>query len=133
MVRAGARSGPGTGLVRTLAHPVRLRESNLLGAPGLSRQKTILATVAVLAALGATGGAVFLYTGIYNVAADVPHTSMFRWAVTTMQRNSVERHAQPRESPPLDDAELVQHGFRLYRELCVTCHGAPGVYRLKDR
>lgn len=83
----------------------------------------------MLAALGAAGGAVFLYTGLYNVAADVPHTSMFRWAVTTMQRNSVERHARPREVPPLDDPELVQHGFRLYRELCVTCHGAPGVGR----
>lgn len=95
----------------------------------MTRTKTILATAALLAILGAAGGAVFLFTGVYNVAADVPHTSAFRWAVTTMQRNSIARHAPDRTAPPLEDPELVQHGFRLYREQCVTCHGAPGVGR----
>jgi mono/diheme cytochrome c family protein len=95
----------------------------------VTRQKTILATAAVLAMLGAAGGAVFLFSGVYSVAADVPHTPMFRWAVTTLQRNSIERRAPDRTAPDLDDAELVRDGFRLYREQCVTCHGAPGVGR----
>lgn len=105
----------------------------LVGATRLvSRQRTILVTAVVLGLIAAVGGIVFLYTGVYNVAADVPHTSVFRWAVTTMQRNSIERRADEREFgriPDLEDPLLIQHGFRLYREECATCHGAPGVGR----
>jgi mono/diheme cytochrome c family protein len=93
------------------------------------RQRTIIATAIVLALLGAGGMLVFLFSGVYSVAADVPHTRVFRWGVTTLQRNSIERRAPERVAPPLDDPALIQHGFRLYREQCVTCHGAPGVGR----
>jgi mono/diheme cytochrome c family protein len=93
------------------------------------RQKTIIATVVALALVGAIGAAVFLYTGIYSVAADEPHTPLFRWAVTTLQRNSIARHAPDRVAPPLQDPALMQRGFALYREQCATCHGAPGVGR----
>ena len=95
----------------------------------MRRQKTIIATAVVLALLGAVGGAVVLFTGIYSVAADKPHTPVFRWAVTTLQRNSIARQASDRTSPPLDDIALLQHGFTLYRAQCATCHGAPGVGR----
>jgi mono/diheme cytochrome c family protein len=104
------------------------RRSNGSNA-GVRRLKTIIVTAVALALLGAVGAAVFLYTGIYSVAADVPHTRFFRWGVTTLQRNSIERRAPDRTAPELDDPELVQRGFVLYREQCVTCHGAPGVGR----
>jgi mono/diheme cytochrome c family protein len=95
----------------------------------LRRQKTIIATTLTLALLGAIGTVVFLYSGIYSVAADVPHTRAFRWAVERLQVNSVERRATERAAPDLADAELIRHGFVLYRQQCVTCHGAPGVGR----
>ena len=93
------------------------------------RLPTILWTAVVLAILGAVGGGVFLYSGVYSVAADVPHTRVFRWGVSTLQRHSIERRAGDRTAPALDDPELVRHGFALYREQCATCHGAPGVGR----
>lgn len=114
---------------KVMAHAVRSGRSNDPIRASVSRVKTIATVLIVLAVLGAGGGIAFLYSGLYDVAADVPHTRMFRWAVKTMQRNSVERRAPERSPPVLDDPVLVQHGFTLYREKCVTCHGAPGIGR----
>jgi mono/diheme cytochrome c family protein len=44
-----------------------------------------------------------------------------------MQLRSVAFHARRITPPELKDAALVRQGLALYRELCVSCHGAPGV------
>jgi mono/diheme cytochrome c family protein len=50
-----------------------------------------------------------------------------RWALNTVQMRSVRYHARGIEAPELEDPVLIQRGLTLYRELCVVCHGAPGV------
>jgi mono/diheme cytochrome c family protein len=95
----------------------------------VSRTRTIVATTVALGLIGGVGGLVVLYSGIYNVAADKPHTAVFQWAVGTLQKHSVSRRAPDRNAPPLNDANLIRHGFTLYQEQCVVCHGAPGVGR----
>ncbi len=88
--------------------------------------KILLTAVAVLAILAA----VFLgvvYSGAYDVAATTPDTGLVAWALEKAQERSIERRAGAVEVPPLDRPELLAEGLIHYHEMCVTCHGAPGV------
>jgi len=77
-------------------------------------------------ALGAA--AVFLVvSGMIQVAAAVPpgavETRVARFALD----RSVSRRA-PRATNPLGkNADILREGAEHYREMCVGCHGAPGV------
>lgn len=84
-------------------------------------------TAAALTLLAGAGAVGFVYSGLYNIAASEPHFAIVRWALSTLQRNAVEREAADIVAPPLDDPALVRRGFVLYEEQCVVCHGAPGV------
>jgi len=88
--------------------------------------KTVVTVVLVLLvlALAAVG---FIYSGIYDVAADTPDMGLIQWALETTQRRSVHRLAEQVQAPPLGDPDLIRTGLIEYHELCVVCHGAPGV------
>lgn len=87
-------------------------------------------TTLVLAAVAATlGGLGFMFSGAYNVAAAVEHTSLTRWALATTQERSVRARATTAPEAPQFDSSLVAEGFAGFRAMCVECHGAPGVDR----
>jgi mono/diheme cytochrome c family protein len=71
----------------------------------------------------------FLYTGIYPIAANEPHSVMVSWVLSTLQANAVRLHSDDRPAPELADSELLADGLVLYHEHCAVCHGAPGVER----
>jgi mono/diheme cytochrome c family protein len=83
----------------------------------------VLVIVVVLVAIGLA----VLYSGVYNIAATYPDRGPVRWALGTAMDHSVARHAAGIRVPPLDDPAMVRLGFQHYREMCVECHGAPGV------
>lgn len=70
---------------------------------------------------------IFVKSGIFNVAANYPDRAPVEWALSTTMDNSVKRHAAGIKVPPLDDPSMIQMGLSHYREMCVPCHGAPGV------
>jgi len=72
-------------------------------------------------------GLAVLYSGVYNVAATYPDRGLMAWTMTTTMDRSVARHARGLKVPPLDDPAMVRLGFQHFREMCVGCHGAPGV------
>ena len=73
------------------------------------------------------GATAVIYTGAYNVAADEDHTVLETRILSTAMTNSVKAHTGSITPPPsYDDEHQVGHGFRLYDEMCVQCHGAPG-------
>ena len=88
--------------------------------------KTVVTVVLVLLvlALAAVG---FIYSGIYDVAADTPDMGLIQWALETTQRRSVHRRAEQVakeiKMPPLGDPDLIRTGLIEYHELCVVCHG----------
>ena len=86
---------------------------------------SVVGTLAAILALAL----VFLFSGVYDVAADTSHTGLTRWALHTLSDRSVETRLGAVDGTPPSDAESLQHGFREYDEMCVTCHGAPGVQR----
>jgi mono/diheme cytochrome c family protein len=75
------------------------------------------------------GALVVISTGTYNVAATAPHTAVARWLLNTTQERSVSARADDVPAQPPVDSAMLRHGFEEYREMCVACHGAPGVER----
>ncbi|MDR3628005.1 MAG: cytochrome c [Ignavibacteriaceae bacterium] len=72
---------------------------------------------------------VFLYSGIYNISAMVPHNKITLKVIHTLTDNSIEHHAKGITAPNLSDSSLIKTGFSHYNEMCVGCHGAPGISR----
>lgn len=86
----------------------------------------IVATIGVFIILEIAAALLFIYSGIYNVAATDPHTQLEYFVLNTTMENSVRRHAQGIAAPSFSDS-MVNRGLEHFRDNCVTCHGAPGV------
>ncbi|HKJ32398.1 MAG TPA: cytochrome c [Balneolales bacterium] len=71
----------------------------------------------------------FIFSGFYNVSALHPDPGIVQWVFSTTSDRSVEHHAKNIKMPNLNDSTMVAHGFDHYNEMCVGCHGAPGVKR----
>ena len=82
---------------------------------------------AVLLVLGVAGGAAFVYSGAYNVAATRQHTQVVYALLEFALHRSVQLRARNIETPPLDDPQRIARGAGIYRDNCLQCHGAPGV------
>ncbi|MGH6864656.1 MAG: c-type cytochrome [Methyloceanibacter sp.] len=91
-------------------------------------QIVVLVGGVMLAAMGAS--AVVLYAGMYNVAADLPHTKPVYWLLETARERSVAVRAADILVPAdLTDAKRILSGAGQYAEMCVDCHLAPGMKR----
>lgn len=88
---------------------------------------TTVATIAGLVVLAGLGTVVVVATGVYNVAATAQHTPVVRWLLNTAMERSISARADRAPQQPVTDSETVLYGFDEYHEMCVTCHGAPGV------
>jgi|ERR1035437_382796 mono/diheme cytochrome c family protein len=75
------------------------------------------------------GSLIFIYSGIYDMSATVHHSKLTLWMINTLKDNSINHHINDSnlKPPDLSDTSLVKMGFVHYREMCVSCHGAPGV------
>lgn len=92
--------------------------------------KTVSLTVLGLVVLFFAGGLIFMYSGIYDVAATNKDSALVHWVLETTRDESIESRAEDITPPPesvLNDPKTLRVGFDHYQEMCVTCHGAPGV------
>lgn len=91
----------------------------------LSRSLAIAA--ATLLVIGAII-AVVVNLGLYNVAADVPHTKPVYALLKTLRDRSIAAHARRIAAPAdLKQSARVRSGAGLYGEMCQECHLAPGL------
>ncbi len=70
---------------------------------------------------------IYIYMGKYDVAATRPHTKITEFILDIATEKSIRSHAVGITVPSLDDDSMVKTGFDHYKEMCVCCHGAPGV------
>jgi mono/diheme cytochrome c family protein len=88
--------------------------------------KALRLTVIAIIALFVLATA-FVYTGIFNVAADDPHWAMTERVLNSLRERSIAVRADGLTVPPsLDDAKLIANGAAHYSEMCTGCHLAPG-------
>ena len=74
--------------------------------------------------------AIAIYAGIFNVAADVPHTQPVYWLMKSVRERSVAIRAADIVVPAdLGDVRRVASGAGQYAEMCSSCHLAPGMKR----
>ena len=94
----------------------------------MSGGRWALVTGALLVLVGAA--AVGIYAGLYNIAADVPHTQPVYWLFETVRDRSIAARARNIIVPDnLDDANRISRGAGQYAEMCSVCHLAPGMKR----
>lgn len=82
-----------------------------------------LGTVGALA----VGGAIALYAGVIDVAADTPHHGTVFRLIEFARERSIARASRDL-TPPADlaDAERIRRGAGNYDAMCADCHLAPG-------
>ena len=87
-----------------------------------------LVAVALLVLIGAA--AVGIYAGLYNIAADVPHTQPVYWLLETVRDRSVEARVRDIVVPnDLKDPNRISRGAGQYVDMCSGCHLTPGMKR----
>jgi len=87
--------------------------------------------ILMVAALAASAG--FVYSGIYDVGADVPHGNVVGRLLSTTSRASVQRRAANIDVPELSGDTLRLAGANDFKAMCAGCHGAPGQEAQADR
>jgi len=88
--------------------------------------KIVWTLVAVLAVLVLTV-VVVAYGGFVDVSATGAESAPVEWFLETTRHSAIERAIDDLEVPPLDGAATLRTGLVHYHQMCVTCHGAPGV------
>ncbi|MDX1632991.1 MAG: c-type cytochrome, partial [Thermoanaerobaculia bacterium] len=85
---------------------------------------TVILTLLVLSALIL----IVPFLGAIDVGATHSHLPGVHWFLETTQQRSVASRAAEIEPPgDLESPERVDRGLASYHQMCVGCHGAPGV------
>ena len=87
----------------------------------------LLAGAAAAIVLMAGLATIFAFSGIYDVAADTPHTALARMLIAAARERSIESRLGDVKVPPLDDAHMIADGAADYDAMCTACHLAPGM------
>ena len=70
-----------------------------------------------------------IYAGIYDVAADEPHSQPVFWLMQMVRDQSIAAHATDTVPVDLSEPNRIASGAVQYEEMCSTCHLAPGMKR----
>lgn len=85
-----------------------------------------LAVLAVLLLLAASAGA-FIYSGLYNIGADDPHSKAVYTVLQTLRDRSIQARSADLTVLNLEDPQLVLKGAGQYAAMCTQCHLKPGM------
>lgn len=87
---------------------------------------TYLKFAVISAFIAVIGGLAFLYSGLYPMGADVPHTKVVYWALDTLRERSIARQTKDIVVPQLDNPAMLLAGGQDYNAMCAGCHLKPG-------
>ncbi len=87
----------------------------------------IILTFAIIVALGLLGAFGYVHSGLFDVAADQPHSTLVYGLAETTRENSIAARIKDIEVPDLEDPKKVAAGASEYAEMCTGCHLAPGM------
>jgi mono/diheme cytochrome c family protein len=69
----------------------------------------------------------YVNSGIYDVSQLKPHNKYVERMIRTAKHKSINKRLKDIKVPELNDTTMFAEGFTHYNEMCVMCHGAPGV------
>lgn len=74
------------------------------------------------------GSVIFIWAGVYNIAATEKHWGITTSLITWLRERSIAVRADRVPAPPaLDKPELIAEGAAHYAAMCTGCHLAPGM------
>src|SRR5581483_12049183 len=74
--------------------------------------------------------AIVIHAGVFNIAADTPHSQPVFWLLETVRQQSIAARTTDIVVPAsLDDPKRIASGAAEYNEMCSGCHLAPGMKR----
>lgn len=77
--------------------------------------------------LSLLAGAAFVFSGLFNPAADAPHSQPVYWVMENLRHRGIESRVGDIQVPDLTDAALIRAGAGNYDAMCAACHLKPGV------
>jgi len=87
----------------------------------LRRKKLLIAVLIVVAVL-------YFVLGRYDVSATKPNPEIVNKIFHSIAERSIKRNSASLTVPyDVNDKDMYLKGFKEYEEMCVQCHGAPGV------
>ena len=81
----------------------------------------------IVALIGVFGIAAFIYSGIFNIAADDPHWPVTFKILTTVRDRSVKARSAVLTPPDLSSETRIKLGAGNYDAMCTGCHLRPGM------
>ena len=87
----------------------------------------ILKSIAVIAVVAGFSGGAFIYSGLYPMGADDPHTAIVYSVLETTRDRAIDYASADIKVPNLEDPELLLSGGADYNAMCVSCHLQPEV------
>ena len=89
--------------------------------------RRVVITIVIFVVAGAIGLGAFVYSGIYNIGADDPHTRPVFALLQTLRERSIALRARRIQVPDLQDPDVILKGAGQYAAMCTQCHLTPGV------
>lgn len=71
----------------------------------------------------------FAYSGVIDPAASRAHYPGVQWFLESARESGIASRTEDLSIPDLSSEALFENGLAHYHEMCVTCHGAPGIER----
>jgi mono/diheme cytochrome c family protein len=93
----------------------------------MTRIAAIIWAVAATLGLVVMSAVTWVWSGLYNIAADDHHTAVVLETLEKLRERSISARAKNIEIPDLQDPLKVVAGADRYATLCLGCHLAPGV------
>jgi mono/diheme cytochrome c family protein len=91
--------------------------------------KSFVQALLVMIGVMILGGAAFVWSGLFNVAASDPHWGVTFWVLDQAKERSIAFHSRGTSVPDLEAKDLADVGLRHFHSSCRLCHGAPGYKR----
>lgn len=81
--------------------------------------------IAGLLCVLAAGALLFVYSGVYDIGADAPHTRLVFSIMQLLRQRSIQARSSAIRVPPLEDPQLILKGAGQYAAMCTPCHLTP--------
>ena len=84
--------------------------------------------VVILLVITTAVAAVVVFTGVYNIGADAPHSKIVTMALQQVRERAIVHHSRNIVAPAdLNAPQRLATGAGLYNEMCSGCHLGPGL------
>lgn len=96
----------------------------------LKRHLPSTAFVVIFLVVVAAFVGIFIFTGVYNIGADAPHSRLVFGVLQELREKAIARGASGIAVPAdLANPKRIAAGAGLYNEMCTGCHLGPGLER----